>query len=280
MSGKEIIQRVLDVIKNKAHRDVSYNDIANYLICLNQGFITTLAGEPGTGKTSLCILLAKALGLARSDSSRRFVEIAVERGWTSHKDFIGYYNPLTNSMEKSNVEAFNAFECMSEECGSKNAPYDEMEVAPYIVLLDEANLSPIEHYWAIFLKNCDLSSSSQREISIGGNRVFHLPQHLRFLATVNFDHTTEELSPRYLDRSWVIYLEPDTSDQIYDDDELVLNVENMIPYGSLTHAFGPKDNDTISEAVAAKWEIIKDIFAHKGAMPITPRNLKDGAQLL
>lgn len=274
LSGKEIIQRVLDVIKNKAHRDVSYNDIANYLICLNQGFITTLAGEPGTGKTSLCILLAKALGLARSDSSRRFVEIAVERGWTSHKDFIGYYNPLTNNMEKSNVEAFNAFECMSEECGSKNAPYDEMEVAPYIVLLDEANLSPIEHYWAIFLKNCDLSSSSQREISIGGNRVFHLPQHLRFLATVNFDHTTEELSPRYLDRSWVIYLEPDTSDQIYDDDELVLNVENMIPYGSLTHAFGPKDNDTISEAVAAKWEIIKDIFAHKGAMPITPRNLK------
>lgn len=270
MSPREMIERVYGVIKGKGHRNVSYNDVANYLICLNQGFITTLAGEPGTGKTSLCTLLAKALGLARNDSSRRFVEIAVERGWTSHKDFIGYYNPLTKTMEKSNVEAFNAFERMSEECES----YDEMKVAPYIVLLDEANLSPMEHYWAIFLKNCDQSSSSQREISLGGNRIFHLPPHLRFLATVNFDHTTEELSPRYLDRSWVIYLDSDHCDPVFDDDELITNVNNMIPYGSLAKAFSPKDSDVINYDVDTKWKTIQNIFAHKGAMPIAPRNLK------
>lgn len=274
MDTKAIINRVWDVIKGKGHRNVSKNDITNYLICLNQGFITTLAGEPGTGKTSLCVLLAKALGLARNDSSRRFVEIAVERGWTSHKDFIGYYNPLTKSMEKSNVEAFNAFEHMSNECGSSEVPYDAMKVAPYLVLLDEANLSPMEHYWAIFLKNCDLSSSAHRVISLGGNRVFELPQHLRFLATVNFDHTTEELSPRYLDRSWVIYLDPDHTSEEFDDDELVLNLDSMIPYGSLIKSFSPNDNDSISADVDAKWKTIQEIFSHLGAMPIAPRNLK------
>ena len=95
MDCGDIIGRVTDFVRNKAHRDVSYNDIANYLICITQGFITTFAGEPGTGKTSLCNILAKALGLVADAPQRRFVDISVERGWSSHKDFIGYYNPLS-----------------------------------------------------------------------------------------------------------------------------------------------------------------------------------------
>lgn len=95
MEAVYIINRVTDFIHEKAHRDVTSNDVANYLICITQGFITTFAGEPGTGKTSLCNILAKALGLVTDIPQRRYVDISVERGWSSHKDFIGYYVMVT-----------------------------------------------------------------------------------------------------------------------------------------------------------------------------------------
>lgn len=266
MDAIDIIERVTDFISEKAHRDVTFNDVANYLICITQGFITTFAGEPGTGKTSLCNILAKALGLVTDIPQRRFVDISVERGWSSHKDFIGYYNPLSKKMERSNGEVFDAFERMDRECDC-----DPSSVAPFIVLLDEANLSPIEHYWAAFLRNCDLASASNRSISLGGTKSFRLPEHLRFLATVNFDHTTEDLSPRFLDRSWVIMLEPTSVDDEFDED--VKNVEDIVPFQAMKAAFCIRENDAIDETIQNKWNTIQKIFRNR-SLQIMPRNLK------
>ena len=262
----DIIGRVTDFVRNKAHRDVSSNDIANYLICITQGFITTFAGEPGTGKTSLCNILAKALGLVANAPQRRFIDISVERGWSSHKDFIGYYNPLSKKMERSNGEVFNAFELMDKECDC-----DIAEIAPFVILLDEANLSPIEHYWAAFLRNCDFGSVSNRTIPLGGSKSFKLPDHLRFLATVNFDHTTEELSPRFLDRSWVIMLEPTRIDDEVDED--IVNCEDMISFAAMKAAFCIGKNDVIDEAIQNKWNAVQKIFRDH-SLQIMPRNQK------
>lgn len=266
MDYKDIIERVLGFVRDKAHRDVSSNDIANYLICITQGFITTFAGEPGTGKTSLCNILAKALGLVANAKQRRFVDISVERGWSSHKDFIGYYNPLSKKMERSNGEVFNAFELMDTECGR-----DKSEIAPFVILLDEANLSPIEHYWAAFLRNCDFGSISNRTIPLGGSKSFKLPDHLRFLATVNFDHTTEELSPRFLDRSWIIMLEPTRIDD--ESDEEIENFEDMISFAAMKAAFCIEKNDVIDEAIQNKWNAVQKIFRDH-SLQIMPRNQK------
>ena len=266
MDDKDIIERVLGFVRDKAHRDVSFNDIANYLICITQGFITTFAGEPGTGKTSLCNILAKALGLVANAPQRRFVDISVERGWSSHKDFIGYYNPLSKKMERSNGEVFNAFELMDTECNR-----DKSEIAPFVILLDEANLSPIEHYWAAFLRNCDFGSISNRTIPLGGSKSFKLPDHLRFLATVNFDHTTEELSPRFLDRSWVIMLEPTRIDD--ESDEEIENFEDMISFAAMKAAFCIGKDDVIDEAIQNKWNAVQKIFRDH-SLPIMPRNQK------
>ena len=262
----DIIERVTDFIRDKAHRDVTANDVANYLICITQGFITTFAGEPGTGKTSLCNILAKALGLMADDPQKRFVDISVERGWSSHKDYIGYYNPLSKRMECSNKEVFDAFKLMDSEDGC-----DQSKIAPFIILLDEANLSPIEHYWAAFLRNCDFTSVSNRSIPLGGTKSFKLPEHLRFLATVNFDHTTEELSPRFLDRSWVIMLEPNRIDDEIDDN--IENLEDMVPFEAMKTAFCVRENDVIDEAIQDKWDSIQKIFRDK-SLQIMPRNLK------
>lgn len=266
MNCVDIINRVTTFISDKAHRDVTSNDVANYLICITQGFITTFAGEPGTGKTSLCNILAKALGLVTDIPQRRFVDISVERGWSSHKDFIGYYNPLSKRMERSNGEVFDAFERMDAECDR-----DQSKIAPFIILLDEANLSPIEHYWAAFLRNCDFTSVSNRSIPLGGIKSFKLPEHLRFLATVNFDHTTEELSPRFLDRSWVIMLEPTRIDDEIDED--IENAKDMISFEAMKSAFCIREDDVIDEAIQNKWDSIQKIFRDR-SLQIMPRNLK------
>lgn len=265
IENKQIVEQVSTFVKDKANRDVTENEIINYLICLTQGFITTFAGEPGTGKTSLCNILAKALGLCRNDFNNRFTEISVERGWTSHKDFIGYYNPLTKSMEKSNVDIFNALEMLNSEDSDQNTP-------PYIFLLDEANLSPIEHYWSIFLKHCDFDSSSNKTYSLGGKNNWKIPEYLRFLATVNFDHTTEELSPRFLDRSWIITLNPNeiSDDVVFDDIE---NYDKTISFSALKEYFSIQEHDEIDEVIRNKWTNIQGIFK-SNQLQIMPRNIK------
>lgn len=270
IDGEYIINRVKDYIEEKAHRVVEYNEVANYLICLTQGFVTTFAGEPGTGKTSLCNILAKALGLTANPKQKRFVDISVERGWTSHKDFIGYYNPLTKRIEKSNNDVYDAFIQLDSECGTSENSYDPSAVAPFIILLDEANLSPIEHYWAAFLRNCDMTTSN-KTISLGGNGILQIPDHLRFFATVNFDHTTEELSPRFLDRSWIITLEPTNIDS--DTEEELCDSDSIISFGDLISAFKNKDENNIDDSINSKWNAIQKIF-RESRLPIAPRNLK------
>jgi hypothetical protein len=265
LSGERIIRRIYEYFQG-ANRDISLNDTANYLICIMQGFITTFAGEPGTGKTSLCTILAKSLGLARSDVHSRFVDISVERGWTSHKDFIGYYNPLTKMMEKSNNRVFDALERLHYE-------HEHGANAPFFILLDEANLSPLEHYWAAFLRLCDEDSAYSRSLSLGGKHHWIIPRHLRFLATVNFDHTTEELSPRFLDRSWIITLDPNTM-----GGEVAhlgtSNQESIIPFSALSAAFLPRGDAGIGdEGISSKWAKIQSVFK-LNKLPIMPRNLK------
>lgn len=267
MSGENIISLVEEFLDNKAGRNVSYNDVVNYLTCIGQGFITTLAGLPGTGKTSMCTLIAKALGLARVDNNKRYIEISVERGWTSHKDFIGYYNPLTKQLEKSNAEVFDAFYRM-------NLEKDEDAKTLMLILLDEANLSPIEHYWASFIKNCDFDSTVERNISLGGSANWGISDSLRFMATVNFDHTTEELSPRFLDRSWVIVLEPGSIDDDSFENISINNSESIVSYEDFEKAFVDLDDSlTIDESIMNKWKNIKNIFKECN-MIIMPRNVK------
>lgn len=204
-SAEEIAQVLYDRIVERSGRSYTKNEVINFLICLTQGYITTFAGKPGTGKTSLCGILAGALGLTYAQQDPRFVELSVEKGWASYKDYIGYYNPLTKQYEKTIPLAYDAMSMLDRE-SQLEGPH-----APFVLLLDEANLSPIEHYWAPFLHACD-SFANGSTLTLGGSESLSIPSWTRFLATVNFDHTTETLSPRFLDRSWVITLDPEDID--------------------------------------------------------------------
>lgn len=206
----EAIDFLYEQLTEKAKRNFSRNDVVNLILSMSLGFLTFFAGEPGTGKTSLVSYIATILGLNHSQHGR-YTEIAVEKGWTSRRDLIGYYNPLTKSFDAANRGLFNTFEMLHVE--AENGIND----FPYLILLDEANLSSMEHYWADFMSLCDFEKKN-RSITLSEDYVFVVPPTLRFVATINLDHTTEVLSPRLIDRSWIIMLQ--APDMDFDDLEI------------------------------------------------------------
>ena len=278
---ENIVKRIQQCLMGSG-RIVSEADVINYCICITQGFITTFAGAPGTGKTSLCRLLAKALGLqekeeleAGSPDEPRYTEVSVERGWTSLKDFIGYPDPFATEdadrIVPSNVDVYEAFSRMDNE--SRKAA-DCSKLPPDLVLLDEANLSPIEYYWSQFLRNCQLDDEDelkQRKIQVSRKKAWLLSPNLRFLATVNFDHTTEELSPRFLDRTWVVTLEPPKMIGKRGRPALPASVSME----TLQNLFGfPREGEEFPAETASIWNDIRGIFRDEAVnLPLSPRNI-------
>lgn len=186
----------------KMFRSYEVNDILNMYICVAQSFLTVFSGKPGTGKTSICYIIAASLGLNNfhMDSdicTDRFIPLSVEKGWTSKRDLIGYYNPLTRKYDRSNSRLYDSLMILNAE--------RERSAFPCMVLLDEANLSPMEYYWADFMKLTD-AARGDAMLNIGMKNEIFIPDTLRFLATINNDRTTEQLSPRLIDRSWIIRL--------------------------------------------------------------------------
>lgn len=195
MDDNELVDYLCRLVQS-VRPGYSKNVIVNIALCVTQGFLTVFSGEPGSGKTSICNILASVLGVA----SDRFVSVSVEKGWTSKRDFVGYYNPISKVFDKSNRAMYEALRLLNLECQEHDSK------RPYVVLLDEANLSPMEYYWSDFMNVCDAPVGSLREVNLGESYVFKIPQTLRFLATINNDHTTEQLSPRLIDRAWIICL--------------------------------------------------------------------------
>lgn len=124
LQPKELVDYLYKVI-SIARPTYEKNTIINLAICFTQGFLTVLAGEPGCGKTSICDLYAKSLGLDkirkyihienRGIDTSRYIPISVERGWTSKRDLIGYYNPLTKTFDKSSRQIFDALQILDKE---------------------------------------------------------------------------------------------------------------------------------------------------------------------
>ncbi|HID0457749.1 TPA: hypothetical protein ACXAXM_001746 [Acinetobacter baumannii] len=195
-----VIDSILAGMKrHDENRIIQPLDLVNLLICTQQSFVTFLAGLPGVGKTSLSRLFIDGQGL-----TNRFKEVSVARGWTSQKDLIGFFNPLANRFQPSQTGLYEFFHALNEESKKK-----QKDNAMAYILLDEANLSPIEHYWASFMGMTD--SKKHMELKLGQDTI-KIPKHLRFLATINYDSTTEPLSPRIIDRAPIIVLDSSYND--------------------------------------------------------------------
>ena len=255
MSADDLRSYVCESVK-KYRPGYEDNDILNILINLTQNFLTVFSGDPGTGKTSICNIVAHILGLSKikkqiresgNINTQRYVPISVERGWTTKRDFIGYYNPLSKQVEKANAHLYDGLCILSAE--------GENSVLPFVVLLDEANLSPMEYYWADFMNICDKNGSSNY-ISLGGDYQFSIPETCRFVATINNDHTTEILSPRLIDRSAVIVLPEVNCQQVEDESLKDDSFVRIISWEQLKAVF-----DTQEETDLAR--VPKEIYEHQ-----------------
>lgn len=214
------------------------NTILNLFICMTQNFITIFSGNPGTGKTSICNIIAHVLHLDKIENEtlnsdcfiNRYVQISVERGWNSKRELIGYYNPLSGKVEKSNSDFYDALRILNAE--------RENSHLPMLVLLDEANLSPIEYYWADFNNICD--SDSNHDVNLGNDEHLYIPTSLRFVATINNDHTTETISPRIIDRAFIISLPSSKASNISTTD-LNDNDAEQVSWDTLKRCFSLGD---------------------------------------
>lgn len=87
------------------------------------------------------------------------------------RDLIGYFNPLTKRYDRSNAKIYDGLMILNEE--RENSRF------PFVILLDEANLSPIEYYWADFMRIADKSDKNMF-INIGLDDDIYIPETLHF----------------------------------------------------------------------------------------------------
>jgi MoxR-like ATPase/Skp family chaperone for outer membrane proteins len=263
-------------INENRERPISYNETANLVVSVMQNYLTVFNGLPGVGKTSTVTNFAKALGIAGSNSNKaNFLNVAVARGWTSSKDLLGNKNAIRSRYEEGRTGIYNMLKALEQSAKNPGEGIINHEMLS-IILLDEANLSPMEHYWSDFLSICD-NFKEGRTMNLGGNDDAYkliLPPSLRFIATINSDSTVEPLSDRLIDRATVITLDNDLPNQ---DASGIIESElfnGAVPYAELAEAFmiEPSDREAMLETgkLSSEEHILREIMAKLEApMPRT-----------
>ena len=254
-------------ILNKSGRNFETHFIDNLLISIHQNTLTVLAGLPGTGKTSLARLLTKILS-----PKERISEVSVSRGWSSQKDLIGFQNPLTNKFHSAPTGIYELLSQLDYE--SKNKKYLESPMA--YIILDEANLSPIEHYWSTFYNLTDSTAKQTNllSISLGNNLNLEFANNLRFIATINYDQTTENLSRRVFDRANIIQIPANSFNidtvSVEEIEKLNISYQKCIEFFNLFDFQDEKQNIELSDELNVIFNDIKKRFKTL-RIPISPR---------
>lgn len=105
--------------------------LRDFLALLRTRDLVVLAGDSGSGKTSLVRAAAAAIGGVCT-------VVPVKPNWTGPEDLLGYYNPMERSYQATPFLV------------ALHAAARQPDV-PHFICLDEMNLARVEHYFADFL---------------------------------------------------------------------------------------------------------------------------------
>ena len=105
--------------------------LQDYLALLRTNDLIVLAGDSGSGKTSLVKSVAEALG-------GKCAVVPVKPNWSSSEDLMGYYNPIE--------QRFHPTQFLLALLDAAAEPD-----VPHFICLDEMNLARVEYYFADFL---------------------------------------------------------------------------------------------------------------------------------
>ena len=144
------------------------------------------------------------------------------------------------------------------------------------IILDEANLSPIEHYWSTFYNLTDSTAKQTNllSISLGNNLNLEFANNLRFIATINYDQTTENLSPRVIDRANIIQIPANSFNidtvSVEEIEKLNISYQKCIEFFNLFDFQDEKQNIELSDELNVIFNDIKKRFKTL-RIPISPR---------
>lgn len=270
-TGEEIIETLCSHFEDDGGRIFTIEEMTNLVVSISQSFMTVLSGPPGVGKTSTIVRLADALHLGDVGGRQNFLYVPVGRGWVSGRDILGFYNSLKGVYQHSRTGLYDFL----------NRPEDSStEKAPQIILLDEANLSSVEHYWSDFLGMCD-AEGRKRPIDTGipnpEQRFLSVGDHVRFIATINNDATTERLSPRLIDRVPVICIDHFESNQATTNLGTNIKLDGAVEAGKLHEFFLAEDAELSKANQAILGDVIGTLMNRDAdlgqSVPISHRKL-------
>lgn len=175
-------------------------DIRSFIAGLSMSRLHLLHGISGTGKTSLPINFARAIGAGEK-------VIEVQAGWRDRQDLIGHFNTFEHRFYESEfLQALYQASC----------PFFRNRL--FIIVLDEMNLSHPEQYFADILSAIELEQDKQRlvlmtasvdsapRLLVEESRKLRIPPNVWFVGTANQDETTKDFADKTYDRAHVMEL--------------------------------------------------------------------------
>ncbi|HEX5405041.1 MAG TPA: hypothetical protein VFX16_22385 [Pseudonocardiaceae bacterium] len=191
------MQAVIFTDRERAYR---LNDLCVLLGGLAMTRLHLLEGMSGTGKTSLPLAVASALGT-------HCVVVEVQAGWRDRADLFGNHNTFEHRFEESDfLQALYL------------AQTPRYRDRPFFIVLDEMNLSRPEQYFSVILSKLENSDSDPIQLvtTDGGNgrtprnlvdgTSIHLPDNVWFVGTANQDESTLEFADKTYNRAHVMEL--------------------------------------------------------------------------
>lgn len=177
----------------------SLEDVRCFVAGLCTSRLHILQGISGTGKTSLPMAFARAIGAGSG-------LVPVQAGWRDREDLIGHYNSFQKKYYESDfLKALYEAQCPA---------YSER---PYIIVLDEMNLSHPEQYFADFISLIEQERNKQivplttfpvanAPTLFMDNSKLPIPNNVWFIGTANHDETTMDFADKTYSRSHVMEL--------------------------------------------------------------------------
>lgn len=157
--------------------------LRDFLALLRTRDLVILAGDSGSGKTSLVRAVADAIGGVCT-------VVPVKPNWTGPEDLLGYYNPMERSYQATPF-------LVALQAASRQPD------VPHFICLDEMNLARVEHYFADFLslleQRTDLptiqlyTADEERHVVVEQGLFLHVEAEARQRANLGDTATLEDI---------------------------------------------------------------------------------------
>lgn len=290
--AEDLIKTLQTLIYHNSDDDLIYDEtiIEQFLRAIQSNTLVIFSGPSGTGKSSIVSAIGSAIKGAKVHM------IPVQSSWTDTQDLLGYFNPIDKCYVASPF-----MEALAD------AKQDSENL--HLICLDEMNLAHVEYYFSEFLsareknhpsirlysKRYFISAKSLINNMTDENKFeekymnaadlvdrykydFEIPSNVRFIGTINMDHTVKPLSPKVIDRSFIIelgHLERNEREKI--EKELKATVKVGAIDISLEEFSKPIHDEEIIKNEAQK---IMDLSHQLSAIPNAPLNSRGYKQLV